>query len=146
MDLTRCCAAGHTTLHSALSPHLGDWGALEGTLSVLGALWQRRQRTVARAECPACACSVATRMLNAYHVGGDGVSVVSDKAGEVLRCCQCGTMYTVLMDGSVLRAKGLGGAPQVEHRRQAAVGGAGDRRGSGLDADLETLSADGFDL
>ena len=84
-------------------------------------------------------------MLNAYHVGGNGLSVLADKTGEVVRCCQCGTAYTVLLDGSVLRAKGLAPTSQPAARRDGATRGAGDRRVGGIDSDLETLSTDGFD-
>ena len=81
-------------------------------------------------------------MLNAYHVGGDGLSVHADKAGEVLRCCQCAGVYTVLLDGNTLRVKGLAPSGQTAPRREAGARGAGDRRGGGLDSDLETLSTD----
>jgi len=103
--------------------------------------WWDRQRTALRAECPGCACDVATRMLNAYRVGGDGVSVVADKAGEVVRCCTCGAVYTVLLDGKVLQAKRLGGQAAQAAVTQAAPRGARDGGGWGLDSDLETLSA-----
>ena len=103
--------------------------------------WWDRQRTAVRASCPGCACDVATRMLNAYRVGGDGVSVVADKAGEVVRCCACGAVYTVLLDGNVLQAKRLGGQVAQAVAKQAVGRGARDGGGWGLDSDLETLSA-----
>ena len=102
--------------------------------------WELRQRTVARAECPSCAGSVVTRMLRAYHVGGDGVAVQADAAGEVVRCCRCGTVFTVLASGDVLRAASTRQAPAAQP--QGRTGGARDERGWGLDRDLETLSLD----
>jgi hypothetical protein len=103
-------------------------------------LWERRQRTVARAECPGCAGSVVTRMLHAWHVGGNGLQVEADAAGEVVRCCACGAVFTVLASGAVLRAQG--GRPAPAAAAQVPSRGARDRQGWGLDRDLETLTTD----
>jgi hypothetical protein len=41
----------------------------------------------------------------AHHVGGDGESVRPQVAGETVRCCSCGTLFTVLNNGSVIVPK-----------------------------------------
>ena len=109
----------------------------------MGWPWKRRAvRTAARAECPSCACGVVVRMLRAWHVGGDGQAVHADEAGDVVRCCQCATVYTVLASGAVLHAKGSQADRQTAAQQQGGTRGGRRQVGYGLDSDLETLSAD----
>jgi hypothetical protein len=97
-----------------------------------------RNSTVARAQCPACEGTVFARMRRAWHMGGDGLGIKADRAGEIVQCCTCGHILTVLASGVVLKAR----APEPPKTSAPRAGGAGDGRGWGLDSDVETLTLD----
>lgn len=61
---------------------------------------------IAYAKCPSCDCPHSVATFIASRRGGNGRVVISSPSGEVVKCCGCGTVYTVLNDGSVLRGKG----------------------------------------
>ena len=101
--------------------------------------WMRR-RTADRAHCPACDGTVHTRLQTAWNIGGSGAQVHADKAGEVVRCCQCGHAFTVLASGQIVRIRARE-AP-APPRPTGRTGGVGDGPWRGLDADIETLATD----
>lgn len=60
-------------------------------------------------------------------------------AGEVRECVACGTRYTVVDDGRVVRMRGAGSAEPRDAGSGRAAGGARDGRGVAYDDDLGTL-------
>ena len=72
-------------------------------------------RTVTRAACP-CGCEVVNRVMLAHHIGGDSQSVTTQLAGETVRCCSCGTLFTVLSNGTTIVPKRL--APETKRQME----------------------------
>lgn len=96
--------------------------------------WQ--VQLAAPARCPACGCDVGVPMLRAYRQAGS----VREAAGTVTECAACGSRYTVLREGGVLR---FGGQRVAEARAASAAGAAPGGHGTsgpgGLDPDMVTF-------
>ena len=97
-----------------------------------------KSRTHARAACPQCRGTVLSRRMTAWYVGGDGDSIKADKAGEIVACCACAHVFTVLASGDVLPVRRPEPAPASRFQDR----GARDSGRVGYDNDLDTLSAD----
>lgn len=92
-------------------------------------------KTVTRAQCP-CGCEVVNRVMTAHHVGGDGDAVRATAAGETVRCCRCGTMFTVLRDGGVIIPRQAVPGPTARSNGTTTTTGFGS-----LDNDLADFEA-----
>ena len=105
--------------------------------------WFTSNRIARPVECPGCACEHAVRIAVSYAQAGDR----EERTGVVRDCVRCGTRYTALDAGGVVRygAQGAIGArvgsdSVAGHGRAGAnPGGAGDGAGASLFADMETL-------
>jgi hypothetical protein len=71
-------------------------------------------------------------------MGGDGFSLKADKAGEIVQCCTCGHILTILASGAVLKAR----VPESPRSPARQAGGARDGGWVGIDHDIETLTTD----
>lgn len=96
--------------------------------------WSRAP-ILAPAQCPNCAHDVSVWVAQAYRRAG----ARREHVGDVCDCVRCGARYTALHAGGVVAARGAG---QERAARAAEVagtpGGAGDRGGASLIADMVT--------
>ena len=105
---------------------------------ILSAVTVPAPEVVTTAACPACECVHSVGMFVAKSRGGTGQRVVSKPTGEVVRCCGCGTQYTVLASGEVLR--GRGAERSAPPSSKATNGRVPSGRVTSLDEDINDLT------